>query len=90
MTRRAFPIAQSVADHGEVQRLLGYMPIIVRAAGITDWERQFCISITGRIKRGPITPSSAQIATMQRIVAAFQRATDDDAPLIEGGAGNEG
>lgn len=65
-----------MTTQGEVERLLGYMPIIARASGVTDWERQFAISIAGRLKRSPgFHPSSRQVAVMSRIVDAFQRST---------------
>ena len=68
----------------ETERLIGYMPIITRAPDITDWERQFCISITGRRKRNPaFQPSDKQIATMARIVDKFQAGSMSD--LVEKG-----
>jgi hypothetical protein len=53
----------------EVENLLGWMPIAVRAPGLSEFERSFCISICGRIKRGAFTPSEKQLAVMRRIVA---------------------
>ena len=69
----------------EVDRLLGYMPIIIRAPDISDWERQFCISIVGRIQRGAFCPTDKQIRVMTRIVDAFQSAVMTDEPIVEQG-----
>ena len=69
----------------EVDRLLGYMPIIIRAPDISDWERQFCISIVGRIRRGAFCPTDKQIRVMTRIVDEFQTAVMTDEPIIEQG-----
>lgn len=64
--------------------LLHYLPIIVRT-GISDWERQFCISIIGRMKRGAFNPSPSQSKVIVRLVEAFkERTLRDDTPLIEG------
>ena len=70
---------------GETDRLMGYMPIIARAPDISDWERQFAISIAGRIKRSPgFQPTDKQVSVMARIVEKFQRdAMADD--IIERG-----
>ena len=58
----------------EIAWLLGYMPIIARAEGVSDWERQFAISMAGRLKRSPgFTPSDKQISVMARIVDAFRQ-----------------
>lgn len=74
-----------MTEHGETSRLLGYMPIIARAPDITDWERQFAISITGRLKRSPgFQPSEKQVSVMTRIVEKFQRETMAD-DIIERG-----
>lgn len=67
-----------MTTHGEVDRLLIYMPIITRAGGINEWERKFCISIAGRMKRGAFVPTEKQIATMKRIVGDFQDQTMGD------------
>lgn len=63
---------------GEVDRLLGYMPIICGFGGISKADRDFCISICGRLKRGAFSPSGKQIYVMKRIVAAFQERLRDD------------
>ena len=65
----------------DVDLLLHYMPIIMRSGGISDWERNFCISVVGAGKRRAFTPSAKQIAVMQRIVDGFRESTmrhDDD------------
>ena len=62
----------------DVAQLLHYMPIITRAGGISDWTRQFCISIAARMKRGPVNPTEKQIAVMRKIVAEFKAATMTD------------
>lgn len=59
----------------EVAQLLHYMPIIAGAGGISDWTRQFAISMAGRMKRGQVNPSVKQIAVMRKIVAEFQAAS---------------
>ena len=62
----------------DVAQLLHYMPIIMRAGGISDWTRQFCISIAGRMKRGPVNPTENQIAVTRKIVAEFKEKTMGD------------
>ena len=75
------------ATIGEIDQLLGYMPSIMRAPGISDWSRQFCISIVGRTKRAAFTPTDKQIGIMRPLVAEFQATMrDDDAALVERGA----
>ena len=71
------------AGPGEIAVLVGYMPIIVRDGGISDWERKFCASITARHRRGPFTPSARQIDVMRRIVREFQHRRMRDDPLVE-------
>ena len=61
-------------------QLLHYMPIIVRSAGISDWERKFCASMIGRARRTAFEPTEKQVATMQRIVTAFQAEVMRDDP----------
>lgn len=68
---------------GETQALLGYMPIIIRAPGISKWERDFCISIVGRMMRGPVSPSEKQIDVMRRLVGKFKEATMRDGDVTE-------
>jgi hypothetical protein len=62
----------------DVAQLLHYLPIITRASDISDWTRQFCISIAARMKRGPVNPTQKQIAVMRKIVAEFKAATMGD------------
>ena len=62
----------------DVAQLLHWMPIITRAPDISDWTRQFCISIAGRMKRGTVNPTEKQIAVMRRIVGEFKAATMGD------------
>lgn len=62
----------------DVAQLLHYMPIIMRAGGISDWTRKFCISIAGRMKRGPDNPTEKQITAMRKIVAEFKEKTMGD------------
>lgn len=67
---------------GETDRLLHYMPIVVRSACVTDWERTFCASMVGKGKRQAFAPSQKQIGVMRRIVEKFQAETMAD-DLIE-------
>lgn len=68
------PTANNPAT-SDVEILLHYMPIIARAGGISDWTRQFAISMAGRIKRGRVNPTAKQIAVMRNIVAEFKAAS---------------
>ena len=68
----------------ETAQLLVYMPIIARAGGISDWDRNFAISVAGRMKRGPVRPTEKQIGVMRRIVAKFKDATIRDGPDVVG------
>lgn len=52
----------------EADNLLNWMPVCVRAPGLSAFERQFCISILGREKRGGFVPSEKQMGVMRRIV----------------------
>jgi len=60
---------------GETDRLLGYMPIVVRADGVSDWERKFCASIISRQRGKSFAVSEKQARIMNRIVSAFQERT---------------
>lgn len=75
------------ATDGEVAQLLGYMPIIMRSGGISEWSREFCVSIVGRCKRGAFTPTDKQIGVMRRMVSEFQASMReaDDLDLVERG-----
>jgi len=48
-----------------------YLPILVRDGGVTDWERGFCASLIARTRKG-LRLTDKQVATLQRIVDAFQ------------------
>ena len=56
----------------ELGRLLHWMPIIIRAEGLTEWERKFCASMVARSRRGRFQPSAKQAAVMARLVREFQ------------------
>lgn len=66
---------RSTADPGEVSRLLGYMAIIVKAAGISEWERTFCASVIRQMSQRAFWPSDGQARVMTRIVGDFQERT---------------
>lgn len=57
----------------ETDRLVHYMPIIVRSADISPWERSFCASIIARSRRSGFTPTEKQVCVMKRMVDAFQQ-----------------
>lgn len=63
-----------MTDQNETERLLHYMPIVVRGSTVTDWERKFCASIIAQSRKG-LRPSEKQIGVMRRIVDDFQSAT---------------
>lgn len=84
MKRAAFPEGSAAA--GEVQLLLHYMPIVIRAPGLSDWDRQFCASILGQKRKGFSRWSDKQIATMRRLVDRFRAMAMTDEPLIESGS----
>ena len=56
----------------EADRLMHWMPIVIRASGLSEWERKFCASMIARSRARAFTPSEKQIAVMDRIVTAFQ------------------
>lgn len=58
----------------EVENVLHYVPIIMRSAEVSEWERQFCISIAGRMKRGAFSPSDKQLGVLKRLVDRFKEA----------------
>lgn len=60
-----------MTDANEIARLVGYMPIVVRTADVSEWERKFCASIIWQDRKGR-TPTEKQIGVMRRIVRAFQ------------------
>jgi hypothetical protein len=53
----------------EADQLVGWLSVCVRAPGLSEFERSFCISILGREKRGGFVPSEKQMAVLRRIVA---------------------
>lgn len=70
----------------ETDRLVHYMPIIVRSADISPWERSFCASIIARSRRSGFTPTEKQVGVMRRLVDNFQRDQmrgDEPPELIE-------
>jgi hypothetical protein len=67
---------------GETDRLLHYMPIVVRSSCVTDWERDFCASMISKGRRKAFHPTDKQIGVMRRIVEKFQAETMAD-DLIE-------
>lgn len=74
MTRRSSPPA--TLPPGERDRLVGWMPAVIRWDGLTAEERAFCISIAGRERRSPgFAPSEKQARWMGDLVARFQAAT---------------
>ena len=52
----------------EQDRLVGYMPIVVRMGGISQGERKFAASIIAQDKRRALVPSSAQMRRMEQLV----------------------
>lgn len=57
----------------EVDRLVHYMPILVRDGGVSEWERKFAATIIRRSRgKNGFTPTAKQIAVMSRMVKAFQ------------------
>lgn len=62
-----------------------YLPILVRDGGVTDWEREFCISLLGQQRRGRVL-SEKQLATLDKIVDAFKARSltqDDTGEVLE-------
>lgn len=62
----------------EMDNLLHYMPIIIRSAVLSEFDRKFCASVIGRSKRGHFIPSGKQLSIMRRLVARFQAETMGD------------
>lgn len=63
-----------------------YVPLLVASDVVTDWERTFCISIAGRLKRGAWWPTEKQAPILRRLVDKFkQKMAEDfaDADVIE-------
>jgi hypothetical protein len=49
-----------------------YLPIIVRASGLSDADRKFVASLLARTKRGPVRLSVKQASWLGRIVRDFR------------------
>lgn len=62
--------------------LTHYAEIIVRAGGITEWERKFCASIVRQRRQGRQF-TAKQLDTMGRIVGKFQDAVMRDEGVVE-------
>lgn len=56
---------------GEIDRLVGWMPYLVRDPDLTDRERTFAASIITRAESPRFWPSEKQTAIMRRLVDAF-------------------
>jgi hypothetical protein len=59
----------------EIGRLLHWIPIILRAYGVSDKTREFCASIEAQKRRPGFRPSPKQAAVMREIVDAYVRST---------------
>ena len=57
----------------EAAWLMGYMPLVVRAPGLSDWERKFCASVIAAERKGR-KPTEKQIGVMRRLVDRFREA----------------
>lgn len=69
----------------EADRLVHYMPILVRDGGVSEWERKFAATIINRSRnKNGFTPTAKQIAVMDRMVTEFQRRSMTDDVLDEG------
>jgi hypothetical protein len=82
------PKTHAATPPGEVDRLLGWMPVIVGSGPLLPWDRKFCASIIRRAQGGRFQPSAKQILVMQRIVRAWCRANlraqaGDPAPRMD-------
>jgi hypothetical protein len=66
-----------VSSRAEVERLIHWMPIIVRSHRLTDWERQFCASIVSRSRAGRFEPTARQVGIMAEIERKFRAASRD-------------
>lgn len=74
----------------EAALLIHYMPLVVGAPWLSDWERSFCASIVAKARSGRFRPSARQLAVMRPLVARFRREAfgdagpgrDDDAPVL--------
>ena len=73
------------ATPGETAALMQYMPIMVRSASVSDWERKFCASIIAASRKRAFTPSVKQLNVMRRMVEKFKAEAFADEPMIEDG-----
>ena len=71
-----------MTSSAEADRLLHWMPMVIRAPGLSPEERKFCASMIARNRRGGFRPSQKQCAWMGKLVAAFQAEafSQDSAP----------
>jgi hypothetical protein len=63
------------ATPDEIAALMVWPPIIVRASGITPWERKFMASLIARNRSGRFVPSRGQLVQLRRIVGEFKEQT---------------
>lgn len=70
----------------ETERLVHYMPILVRDSGVSEWERNFAASIIARSRRSNFEPTEKQINVMSRMVDAFQQRSMSADVIDEGDA----
>jgi hypothetical protein len=75
-----------VTTTAEIERLVHYMPILVRDGGVSEWERKFAASIIHRSRRTSFVPTDKQIGVMKRMVDAFQDRQADE--LVESDPAN--
>lgn len=62
-----------MTTRAEIDRLLHWMPIVVRDGSLSDWERQFCASMIRRDRAGRFSPSARQARVMRGIVDRVMR-----------------
>ena len=67
---------------------LTYVPLLVRSDLVNDWERKFCISIAGRMKRGATVLTKKQEQVLVRLADRFRDAAFGG--LLEGGDDDSG
>lgn len=64
----------------EADQLIGWMPVCVRAPGLSEWERKLCASIIAHSRRRAFVPSEKQVGAMRRIVALVR---NDSLKVVE-------
>lgn len=52
--------------------LLTYVPLLIRSSLVSDWERKFCISIAGRMKRQRVVLTEKQKRVLKPLVDRFR------------------